>query len=135
MVALQSVWSAEFAVEWAIEHCCTSGHNGNRLSNSQAVQFALAEMASEVTIGKTFVHKLVADHMEKKNIVKEAPMAKLWTSDLSKRITGRVLELIGAHGARKSCPVSRTWRDVQVNSIFAGTNEIMKTIIAKQILK
>ena len=135
MVALQSVWSAEFAVEWAIEHCRTSGHNGSRLSNSQAVQFALAEMASEVTIGKTFVHKLVADHMEKKNIVKETSMAKYWTSDLAKRITGRVLELIGADGARKSCPISRTWRDVQVNSIFAGTNEIMKTIIAKQLLK
>ena len=135
MVSLQSVWNAEFAVEWAIEHCRTSGHNGSRLSNSQAVQFALAEMASEVTIGKTFVHKLVADHMEKKNIVKETSMAKYWTSDLVKRITGRILELIGADGARKSCPISRTWRDVQVNSIFAGTNEIMKTIIAKQLLK
>ena len=42
---------------------------------------------------------------------------------------------IGADGARKSCPISRTWRDVQVNSIFAGTNEIMKTIIAKQLLR
>ena len=135
MVAMQSVWGAEFAVEWAIEHCRTAGHNGSRLSNSQAVQFALAEMASEVTIGKTFVHKLVADHMEKKNIVKETSMAKYWTSDLSKRITGRILELIGADGARKTCPISRTWRDVQVNSIFAGTNEIMKTIIAKQLLK
>jgi alkylation response protein AidB-like acyl-CoA dehydrogenase len=134
MVALQSVWSAEFAVEWAIEHCRTSGHNGSRLSNSQAVQFALAEMASEVTIGKTFVHKLVADHMEKKNIVKETSMAKYWTSDLAKRITGRILELIGADGARKSCPISRTWRDVQVHSIFGGSNEIMKTIIAKQML-
>lgn len=135
MVALQSVWNAEFAVEWAIEHCRTSGQNGSRLSKSQAMQFALAEMASEVTIGKTFVHKLVADHMEKKNIVKETSMAKYWTSDLAKRITGRILELIGADGARKSCPISRTWRDVQVNSIFAGTNEIMKTIVAKQILK
>jgi len=135
MVALQSVWNAEFAVEWAIEHCRTSGQNGSRLSNSQAVQFALAEMASEVIIGKTFVHKLVADHMDKKNIVKETSMAKYWTSDLAKRITGRILELIGADGARKSCPISRTWRDVQVNSIFAGTNEIMKTIIAKQLLK
>ena len=135
MVALQSIWNAEFAVEWAIEHCRTSGQNGSRLSKSQAVQFALAEMASEVTIGKIFVHKLVADHMEKKNIVKETSMAKYWTSDLAKRITGRILELIGADGARKSCPISRTWRDVQVNSIFAGTNEIMKTIIAKQLLK
>ena len=135
MVALQSIWNAEFAVEWAIEHCRTSGQNGSRLSKSQAVQFALAEMASEVTIGKIFVHKLVADHMEKKNIVKETSMAKYWTSDLAKRITGRILELIGADGARKSCPISRTCRDVQVNSIFAGTNEIMKTIIAKQLLK
>ena len=135
MVALQSIWGAEFAVGWAIEHCCTSGSNGSRLSNSQAVQFALAEMASEVTIGKTFIDKLVADHMERKNIVKETSMAKFWASDLAKQVTGRVLELVGADGARESCPVSRTWRDVQVNSIFAGTNEIMKTIIAKQILK
>lgn len=135
MVALQSVWGAEFAVEWAIDHCRASGRNGSCLSESQAVQFALAEMASEVTIGKTFVYKLVADHMEQKDVVKETSMAKFWTSDLAKRITGRVLEIIGAAGTRQNCPVGRTWRDVQVNSIFAGTNEIMKTIIAKQILK
>jgi acyl-CoA dehydrogenase len=135
MVSLQSLWSAEFALEWFIEYCRNSSSNDSRFSESQAVHFALAEMATDVKIGKTFLYQLVADHMAKKNIVIETSMAKFWATDLAKRITGRILDLVGAAGAREKCPVVRTWRDVQVYSIFAGSNEIMKTIISKQMLK
>ncbi len=126
LVSLMSVWAAQFALDWAIDHC--------RLSTSQAVQFALAEMTTDVAIGKNFVYTLVADHMEKKSIVTQTSMAKFWTSDMAKRVTAKILEIVGTAGLKENCPISRTWRDVQVYSIFAGSNEIMKTIIAKQIL-
>ncbi len=134
MVALQSIWSAEFALEWIIKYCQDSGNNGGILSTSQAIRFALAEMATEVKMGKTFVHKLVMDHMKKENLNIETAMAKFWASDLANRIAGRVLEIVGTYGVLENCPVVRTWRDVRVNSIFAGTNEIMKTIISNQIM-
>ncbi|MBU2648986.1 acyl-CoA dehydrogenase family protein [bacterium] len=135
MVALQAVDSAEFALDWIVDRCKHPPAASADLLQSQAVQFALAEMATEVKIGKTFVYKLIADHMEKKDVVQETSMAKYWTTDLLKRTVGRGLDLIGAEGTRESCPIVRTWRDAQIYSIFAGTNEIMKTIIAKQMFK
>ncbi len=133
MVALQAVDSAEFALDWLVDHIRNPPPEAARLDQSQAVQFALAEMATEVEIGRTFTHKLMADHLEKRNVSRETSMAKYWTTDLLKRIVGRALDLIGAEGTRESCPIVRTWRDAQIYSIFAGTNEIMKTIIAKQM--
>ncbi len=134
MVALQSIWSAEFALEWIIEYCRNPENKSSPLSTSQATRFALAEMATEVKIGKTFIHKLVMDHMRKEKLVMETAMAKFWASDLARRLTGYVLEIIGNYGFLENCPIVRTFRDVRVNSIFAGTNEIMKIIISNQIL-
>ena len=77
--------------------------------------------------------KLVADHMEGQDVVIETSMAKYWTTDMAKGIAGRCLDLVGNGGAQEKCPIVRTWRDVQPMSIFAGTNEIMKVIIAKSM--
>ncbi len=135
MVSLQAVNSAEFALDWMVDYCKNSSNQDSGLFRSQAVQFALAEMTTEVKIGQTFVYKLIADHLEKLDVVQETSMAKYWTTDLLKRTVGRALDLIGDYGTREECPLVRTWRDAQIYSIFAGTNEIMKTIVAKQILK
>jgi len=133
MVAMMSVWAAEFALEWVTNYYRKTDTNGGGPSTSQAVQFAIAEMATDVMVGKNFVYKLAADHMEKKSIVTETSMAKFWASDMAKRVTSKILEMVGTDGLKQGCPVSRTWCDVQVYSIFAGTNEIMKTIIAKSM--
>ncbi|MBU3913934.1 acyl-CoA dehydrogenase family protein, partial [bacterium] len=133
MVSLQAVDSAEFALNWVINYIKNLSNKETGLSKSQAVQFALAEMATDIKIGKTFVHKLMADHLEKLNVVQETSMAKYWTTDMLKRTVGRALDLIGDHGTHEKCPLARTWRDAQIYSIFAGTNEIMKLIISKQM--
>ncbi len=135
MVSLQAVNSAEFVLEWVINHYKVLPEGNSKRLQTQAVQFALAEMATEVKIGKTFVHKLIADHLEKMDVGQETSMAKYWTTDLLKRIVGRSLDLIGAYGTQEECPITRTWRDAQIYSIFAGTNQIMKMIISKQIFK
>ena len=132
MVAMQAIASSEFALEWLIDYC---KQPSTKNLQSQDVQFALAEMATEVKIGKTFVYKLMADHLEKLDVVQETSMAKYWTTDMLKRIVGRGLDLIGSYGTQENCPLVRTWRDAQIYSIFAGTNEIMKTIISKQLFK
>ncbi len=98
---------------------------------SQAVQFAFAEMATEIRIGRIFLEKLVADHIKKKNIVIEISMAKYWTSEMARRTADRCLDIFGQSGMLEKCPVVRRWRDVRPISIYAGTNEIMKNIIAE----
>jgi acyl-CoA dehydrogenase len=129
--ALGAVCGAERILEWTMDFCRKNNRGGRPLSKSQAVQFELVEMAADVKVGRTFVDKLVADHIEKKNIVIETSMAKFWTTDLANRTADRALSILGDSGTVESCPLVRAWRDLRVMSIFAGTNEIMKGIAAK----
>jgi alkylation response protein AidB-like acyl-CoA dehydrogenase len=129
--AVGAVCAAERILEWTMAYCRTTMVSGRPMTKSQAVQFALVEMATEVKLGRTFVEKLVADHIEEQNIVVETSMAKYWTTDLASRIADRSMDLIGNGATLESCPIARAWRDVRVMRIFAGTNEIMKGIAAK----
>jgi len=88
-------------------------------------------MATEVKLGRTFIDKLIADHMEGKNIVVEVSMAKYWTTDMASRTADRCMQLFGGYGYCEEYPIARAWRDIRVTRIFAGTNEIMKTIAAR----
>ena len=126
-----AVAAAERIVEYTIDHCKRTLVGGRPLSRAQAVQFALVEMSTEAKLGRTFMEKLIADHMEKKSIVVEVSMAKYWCTDAVHRIASRSLDLLGTHGMLEACPMVRAFRDTRVMSIFAGTNEIMKGIAAK----
>ncbi|MFZ1985679.1 MAG: acyl-CoA dehydrogenase family protein [Desulfatitalea sp.] len=129
--AMGAVLAAERIMEYTIDFCKRTQVAGKPLVRSQAVQFALVEMSAEARIGRTFLEKLIADHMEKKNIVVEVSMAKFWCTDTTHRMAGRALDLIGPFGTLEACPMARAFRDTRVMSIFAGTNEIMKGIAAK----
>ena len=124
--AVGGVCNAEAMVEETLAH-----FRGNK--PSQAIQFALAEMVSEVKMVRAFTDTVVADHMAGKQVIQETSMAKYWNTDLSKRMASRCLDLLGAEAATEACPLVRGFRDVRVTSIFAGTNEIMKGIIAKTL--
>jgi acyl-CoA dehydrogenase len=128
---LGAVFAAERIVEFAVEYCKKTVVNGKPLTRSQAVQFALVEMTTEVKLGRTFMEKLCADHIEKKNIVIETSMAKYWSTDMVNRIADRCMEICGESATLESSPLVRAKRDVRVMSIFAGTNEVMKGIAAK----
>jgi alkylation response protein AidB-like acyl-CoA dehydrogenase len=129
--AIAAVPAAELILELTIAHCKKTSVSGKPLSKNQSVQFALVEMATEVKLGRTFVDKLVMDHVEGKEIIVETSMAKYWTTEMVKRVADRCLDFFGESAALEKCPIVRGWRDVRVLSIFAGTNEIMKTIAAK----
>jgi alkylation response protein AidB-like acyl-CoA dehydrogenase len=129
--AIMAVAGAERVQEWIIDYCKRTTVSGKLLAKSQAVQFALVEMATEVKLGRTFIDKLVADHMEKENLVIETSMAKYWTSEMLNRVANRALDLCGDFGMSEKCPIVRAWRDAKIMTIFAGTNEIMKGIAAK----
>jgi alkylation response protein AidB-like acyl-CoA dehydrogenase len=130
--SIGAVVVAEYVIEYLMDFCKTNTDiNGKPLSKYQATQFKLIEMLTEVKLGKTFMEKLVADHMENKNIVVETSMCKYWTTDLIKRMAYDAIDIIGLPAMNDDHPITRMWRDVRIMSIFAGTNEIMKGIAAK----
>ncbi len=129
--AVWAVAAAERILEWIMAYCQNTRVSGKPLSKSQAIQFGLIEMATDVKLGRTFVDKLIGDHMEGENVVVDTSMAKYWTTDMVKRVVDRSLDFCGSDGMLEACPLARAWRDARVMSIFAGTNEIMKSIAAK----
>lgn len=131
--SLGALFSAENMLEYTIKHCKNSFVDGRAVSRSQAVQFSLVEMASEIRIVKTFIESLVMDHINGEQIISETSMAKYWTTDMVKRIGSRCLDLQASAGSFETSPLVRQFRDNRITSIFAGTNEIMKGIIAKMM--
>ncbi|CAB1075791.1 Acyl-CoA dehydrogenase [Olavius algarvensis Delta 1 endosymbiont] len=129
--AIMAVTGAERILEWITDYCKQTAVSGKPLAKSQAVQFALVEMTTDTKLGRTFVEKLTADHMEKKEIVAETSMAKYWTTEMLNRVANRALDLCGDFALSEKCPIVRAWRDAKIMTIFAGTNEIMKGIAAK----
>ena len=128
------IWALAIAkniLSWTEDYCRNNPKFGKPLAASQSVQFSLVEMLTEVRIGTTFVHQLVINHMQRKERVIDTSMAKYWISDMANRVANRCLSMVGNIGMSETCPVVRMWRDIRVFSIFAGTSEIMKSIIAK----
>jgi acyl-CoA dehydrogenase len=131
MVSIGAVAAAELMLEMTINYCKDRTAFGRPISKFQHTQFEIVEMATDVKIGRTFLDKLIADHMEGCNVVRDVSMAKYWTTDMASRVADRCLQLFGGYGYCDEYPISRAWRDIRVTRIFAGTNEIMKGIVAR----
>jgi acyl-CoA dehydrogenase len=129
--AIGAVAAAEYMLEITIQYCKERTAFGRPLTKFQNTQFEIVEMATEVRLGRTFVDKLIADHMEEKQIVVDVSMAKYWTTEMASRVADRCMQLFGGYGYCEEYPIARAWRDIRVTRIFAGTNEIMKTIAAR----
>jgi alkylation response protein AidB-like acyl-CoA dehydrogenase len=131
VAALGAVAAAERIMAWTIDFCTRHREGGKPLSKHQAVQFAIVELSTEVKLGRTFIDKLIADHIEGRKVAVETAMAKYWTTEMVKRVADRCLDLVGLHAMPDDHPLARAFRDARVMSIFAGTNEIMKGIVAR----
>ncbi len=106
---------------------------GQPIAAFQNTQFKLAEMATEVEVGQAFVDRCMAAHVRGDDIVSEVSMAKWWTTDLLKKVASQCLQLHGGYGFMNEFPVATDYADAAIQSIYAGTNEIMKVIIARRM--
>lgn len=131
LVAISAVAAAERMLEMTIKYARERTAFGKPISKFQYNQFKIVEMTTEAKLGRTFVDKLIVDHMEKKNVVVEVAMAKYWTTEMAMRVADGCLQLHGGYGYCEEYPIARAWRDIRVMQIFAGTNEVMKGIAAK----
>jgi acyl-CoA dehydrogenase len=125
--------AAEVVLEDTIKYTQERTAFGKPLSKFQNTQFKLAEIATEIEIGRVFVDRLIAEHMADTPIVKETSMAKWWVTEMCKRNIDQCLQFYGGYGYMEEYPVCRAYRDARIQTIFAGTTEIMKIIIAKSM--
>jgi acyl-CoA dehydrogenase len=132
-IAVASVASCRRALDDTIEYVRQRRAFGQPIAAFQNTQFKLAELATEVEIGQAFVDKLLVAHCRGEDIVKEVSMAKWWTTDLQKRLTSECLQLHGGYGFMLEYPIAMDYADAAVQTIYAGTNEIMKVIIARRM--
>jgi acyl-CoA dehydrogenase len=132
-VAILSQASAEKVLEDAIAYTQERKAFGRSISKFQNTQFTLAQCATEIEVGRAFLDSLVGRHMAGEYLVKECSMAKLWQTEMQGRIVDACLQLYGGYGYMLEYPISRAYVDARVQRIYAGTSEIMKVIIAKQM--
>jgi acyl-CoA dehydrogenase len=128
-----AITAAEYILAETIKYCKQREVFGKPLTKFQNTQFALAEMAAEIKIGRTFVDKLIVEHWQKNSVVIDVSMAKFWITEMAWRVADRCLQLFGGYGYCEEYPIARAWRDIRITRILAGSNEIMKQIIAKAI--
>lgn len=133
IISISSIASIERMLEITMDYVKQRNAFGKRVSQFQNTQFKLAELHSELEIGRAFVDKLIENHMAGEEIVTEVSMAKWWTTDLAQKVAIECMQLHGGYGYTEEYEIARRYRDVAVTSIYAGTNEIMKVIIAKNL--
>lgn len=134
VVALQVQIEAEEMLRLTIDYVKDRKAFGSHIADFQNTQFKIAEMATEIDIGRTYVNTLTEKHIAGEEIVKEVSMAKWWISEMAKRVAAECLQLHGGYGYMEEYEIARRYRDIPVTSIYAGTTEIMKNIIAKKVL-
>ncbi|MEK4523022.1 acyl-CoA dehydrogenase family protein [Psychrobacillus sp. FSL W7-1493] len=133
IVAIQCQVEAEEMLRITLDYIKNRKAFGQSISKFQNTQFKIAEMATEIDIGRTYINSLTARHIAGEDLVKEVAMAKWWISEMAKRVAAECLHLHGGYGYMEEYEIARRYRDIPVASIYAGTTEIMKTIIAKKL--
>jgi acyl-CoA dehydrogenase len=133
VVAIASQSGAERVLEETLAYVQERKAFGKPISRFQNTQFKLVECATEIEVGRAFLDKVISEHVAGKYLVKECSMAKLWQTEMGQRVVDTCLQFFGGYGYMLEYPVTRAYMDARVQRIFAGTNEIMKIIVAKQM--
>ncbi|MFN8220687.1 MAG: acyl-CoA dehydrogenase family protein [Fimbriimonadales bacterium] len=133
-IAAQAVGIAEGALEEAVKYAKDRRQFGQRLADMQALQFMLADMATEVEVAKTMLFKSawMKDNHVKHS--KESAMTKLFCSEIAHRVCHKALQIHGGYGFVKEFKVERLYRDQRITEIYEGTSEIQRVVIARSIL-
>lgn len=133
-IAVGSIAGAARSLEHTIEYTKERKAFGRPVANFQNTRFELAEMDTEVTITQVFVDRCVTLHRSGQLSVADAAKAKWWASDVLKRVVDRCVQLHGGYGYMLEYPIAKAFLDARVQSIFGGTNEIMKEIIGRSLV-
>ena len=135
-VAAQAVGIAQGALDEAVKYAKKREQFGKSISSFQAIQFKLADMATQVEAARALVYatcRMVDGGISK--VSKESSMAKVYASDVAMRVTKEAVGIFGGYGYLQSYPVEKMMRDAKITQIYEGTNEIQRSIIALNLIK
>ncbi|MFT3899696.1 MAG: acyl-CoA dehydrogenase family protein [Gordonia sp. (in: high G+C Gram-positive bacteria)] len=133
IIAVTSVAGMEAAVDATVKYTKEREAFGRPVFGFQNTKFKLAECATEAKIGRVFVDDCIQKHIKGELDIPTVAMAKWWTSDRSQVVADECLQLFGGYGYMNEYPIAKMWADNRVQKIYAGTNEIMKEIIARSL--
>ncbi len=129
-IAIAALGGAETVFEQTVAYCKERQAFGKPIGSFQHNRFVLAELATELRLGRTFVDQCVVDPAL---TAETAAMAKWWCTELQKRTVDRCLQLHGGYGYMREYPVARAYLDARVQTIYGGTTEIMKELIGRSL--
>ncbi|MBK0870470.1 MAG: acyl-CoA dehydrogenase family protein [Saccharopolyspora sp.] len=132
-IAVAAVAAAERTLEDTKQYCRERTAFGRPIGKFQNTRFELAEMATEVQIGRVFADRCVQLHLTGELSVEHAAMAKWWLTELNKRVVDRCLQLYGGYGYMMEYPIAKAFLDSRVQTIYGGTTEIMKEIVGRSL--
>ncbi len=132
-IAIGGIASAEGILEETIQYTKDRKVFGSPIANFQNTRFKLADLKSQIQIGRVFVDKCLELILKKELDASTAAMAKMWCSDLNCKVIDECLQLHGGYGYMWEYKVARAYADARVSRIYGGSNEIMKELVARTI--
>lgn len=134
-LAARAVGSCDKLIELSASYAKERIQFGRPIADNQAIQWMLADMATETEAARTLTLKAAYMVDEGKTVIKEASMAKLFASEVFNRVADKAVQIHGGMGYVSDYPVERFYRDARITKIYEGTNEIQRLIIARRILE
>jgi alkylation response protein AidB-like acyl-CoA dehydrogenase len=132
-IAVGAIAASESMLEYTIDYCKERKAFGQAIGSFQNSKFKLAEMKTEIEIGRVFIDDCIMQLNANTLIPVKAAMAKWWATDLQIKVADQCLQLHGGYGYMMEYPIARAYTDARVQSIYGGTNEIMKEIIGRSL--
>ncbi|MGZ4453826.1 MAG: acyl-CoA dehydrogenase family protein [Nocardioides sp.] len=132
-IAVVAVAAARHVLDLTVQYCKDRKAFGKAIGSFQHSRFLLAEMETEVCIAEQYIDRAVAEHNAGRFDVKDAAMAKWWTTELQKRVVDQCVQLHGGYGYMLEYPVAKAFIDSRVQTIYGGTTEIMKEIVGRSL--
>jgi alkylation response protein AidB-like acyl-CoA dehydrogenase len=132
-IAITGVASARAALGWTVAYVQERSAFGKPIGSFQNTKFVLAEIKTEVDVAQAYVDQCVLQLNAGTLSAADAAQAKLWCTELQNRVVDRCLQQFGGYGYMTEYPIARAYVDARVTSIYGGTSEVMKTIIAKSL--
>lgn len=133
LVAITAIAGAEAAVDGTIDYTHRREAFGKPLADFQHNRFRLAEMKTEVQIGRVFLDKCMELHLEGKLSIEAAAMCKYWSTELECRVVDQCVQMYGGYGYMLEYPITRAYADARVRRIYGGSNEIMRELVARSL--
>jgi butyryl-CoA dehydrogenase len=134
-IAAQALGIARAAFETARDYAKERKAFGQPITQFQAIQFMLVDMATEIDAARLLVWRAAALQDEGKRFSAEAAMAKLYASEMSERVASKGIQIHGGYGYVKEYDAERHWRDSRITAIYEGTSEIQRLVISSALLK